>query len=95
MFYRIKHGPRPSPFAVPCVPLRSQVAPTIPTTTHRLESTLVADSNESTCEPEGSQQTRTRFEQAEVPAGEECVSEEQTRTCENGVWGAMVRDLHG
>jgi hypothetical protein len=38
--------------------------------------------------PHGGEEPRTRWEASLVPAGQECKSEEQQRTCSNGVWGA-------
>lgn len=38
--------------------------------------------------PHGGTETRVRFESESVPSGESCVSENQTRTCNDGVWGA-------
>jgi len=38
------------------------------------------------CEPDGTSETRRRYENETVPLGQECVSEEQTRTCEEGSW---------
>ncbi len=36
----------------------------------------------------GDVESRTRYQSANVPFGSACVSETQTRTCDNGVWGA-------
>lgn len=37
--------------------------------------------------PHGGSESRTRYESGSVPNGESCVSEEQSRTCDDGVWG--------
>lgn len=44
-------------------------------------------SNSCGSTPHGDTEARTRYESATVPFGEECVSEEQTRTCDNGSFG--------
>jgi hypothetical protein len=36
----------------------------------------------------GKSQTRTAYQNSAVPYGEYCFSEEQTRTCNNGIWSA-------
>ena len=35
-------------------------------------------------------QTRTRFAAASVPAGQTCVSQQQTRTCNSGQWSSWT-----
>jgi hypothetical protein len=58
------------------------------------EKCVVADPRD--CEggfKHGEQRTRTYFKTASVPYGEECESQLQTSTCNDGTWGEFVGDF--